>query len=69
MSLLAGTNSCAIISDGDDDFGEISVPDLTEESKQVLEFPSQKIDRSTLAHLKPKQQLLDMPIVFRTYQV
>jgi len=65
---------CAIINDGDDDFGKISVPYLTEESKQVLEFPSQKIDHSTLAHLKPKQQqellqLLDMPIVFRTYQV
>jgi len=56
MSLVAGTNSCAIINDGDDDFGEICVPDLTEESKQVLELPSQKIDRSTLAYLKPKQQ-------------
>jgi len=56
MSLLASTNSCAIINDGDDDFGEISVPDLTEECKQVLELPSRKIDRSTLAHLKLKQQ-------------
>ena len=55
-SLLASTNSCAIINDGDDDFGEIAVPDLTDECKQVLELPSQKIDRSTLAHLKPKQQ-------------
>jgi len=51
MSLPAGTNSCAIINDGDDDFGEIS-----EESKQVLELLSQKIDPSTLVHLKPKQQ-------------
>jgi len=56
MSLLAGTNSCAIINDGDDDFGEIFVPDLTEESKQMLELPSQKIDLSTLADLKPKQR-------------
>ena len=56
MSLLASTNSCAIINDGDDDFGEIAVPDLTDECKQVLELPSQIIDRSTLAHLKPKQQ-------------
>jgi len=64
VSLLASTNLCAIINDGDDDFGEIAVPDLTDECKQVLEFPSQKIDRRTLAHLKPKQhqellQLLD----------
>jgi len=50
MPLLASTNSCAIINNGYDDFGEISVPDLTEECKQVLELPSQKIDRSTLAH-------------------
>ena len=49
-------SSCAIINDSDDDFGEISVPDLAEESKQVSELPSQKIDRDTLAHLKPKQQ-------------
>jgi len=56
MSLLTSANSCAIINDGDDDFGEIAVPDLTDECKQVLELPSQKIDRSTLAHLKPKQQ-------------
>ena len=48
VSLLASTNSCAIINDGDDDFGEIAVPDLTDECKQVLELPSQKIDRSTL---------------------
>ena len=51
--MISGANSCAIINDGDDDFGEISVPDLIE---QVLELPSQKIDLSTLAHLKPKQQ-------------
>jgi len=56
MSLLASTNSCALINGGDDDFGEIAVPDLIDEYKQVLELPSQKIDRSTLAHLKPKQQ-------------
>jgi len=75
MSLLASTNSCAIINDGDDDFGEIAVPDLTEECKQVLELSSQKIDRSTLAHLKPNSNkncyscLIDMQIVFRTYPV
>ena len=56
LSLLASINSCAIINDGDDDFGEIAVSDLTDECKQVLELSSQKIDRSTLAHLKPKQQ-------------
>jgi len=56
MFLVAGTNSCAIINDGDDDFGETYVPYLTEESKHVLEFSSQQIDRSTLAHLKLKQQ-------------
>ena len=56
MSMISGANSCAIINDGDDDFGEISVPDLTEESKQVSELPSQKIDCGPLAHLKPKQQ-------------
>jgi len=38
--MISDANSCAIINDGDD-FGEISVPDLTEESKQVLELPSQ----------------------------
>ena len=77
MSLLASTNSCAIIYDGDDDFGEIAVPDLTDECKQVLDLPIQKIDRdcSTLANLMPKQQQrfcncsIDMQIVFRTYPV
>jgi len=65
MSIISVANSCAIISDGDDDFGEISVRDLTEESKQVSELLSHKIDVGTLAHLKPKQhqellQLLDL---------
>jgi len=32
------------------------VPDLTEESKHVVELPSQKIDCGTLTHLTPKQQ-------------
>ena len=54
--MLTSTNSCTIINDGDEDFGEIYVPDLTEESKQLVELPSQKIDRGTLAHLTPKQQ-------------
>ena len=50
MSMISGANSCAIINDSDDDFGEISVPDLADESKQVSELPSQKIDRGTLCH-------------------
>ena len=40
MSMISGANSCAIINDSDDAFGEISVPDLAEESKQVSELPS-----------------------------
>ena len=56
ISLFSSTNSCAIINDGDEEFGEICVPDLTEKNKQEVELPSQKIDRSTLAHLAPKQQ-------------
>jgi len=43
-SLVAGTNSCAIIHDSDQDFGEIHVPDMVEGSKQITELPSQKTD-------------------------
>ena len=49
-------STTVIINDGDEDFGEICVPDLTEESQQVVELPSQKIGRGTLAHVSPKQQ-------------
>jgi len=60
---MASTNSCAIIHDSDEEFGEICVPNMVEGSKQTTELPSQKIDRNLLAHLTPKQrellQLLD----------
>ena len=55
-SLMAGTNSCAIIHDSDEEFGEICVPNMVEQSKQTTELPSPKIDRNLLAHLTPKQQ-------------
>jgi len=32
--LMASTNSCAIIYDSDEDFGEICVPDMVEGSKE-----------------------------------
>ena len=53
---MSGANSCAIVNDGDENFGEICVHDISEKSKQVTVRPSQKIDSSTLAHLKPNQQ-------------
>ena len=49
-SLMSGANSCAIVNDRDENFGEICVHDISEKSKQVTVCPSQKIDSSTLAH-------------------
>ena len=54
-SLMASTNSCAIIHDSDEEFGEICVPNMVEGTKQTTELPSHKIDRNLLAHLTPKQ--------------
>jgi len=54
--IIASTNSCAIIYDSDEEFGEICAPNMVEGSKQRTEIPSQKIDRNLFAHLTPKQQ-------------
>jgi len=70
-SLMASTNSCAIIHDSDEDFGEICVPDMVEGSKQTTKLPSQKIDHNLLAHLTPKncyRYWTNMRIVFRRFQ-
>ena len=56
VTLLSSTNSCAVINDGDEDFGEIVAPDLTVKCEQVTELPSQKIDHDILSHLTQEQQ-------------
>ena len=49
-------NSCTIISDKDDEFGEIHTPELVFNGEQVKELPSQRINRETLSCLTAKQQ-------------
>ena len=49
-------NSCTIISDKDDEFGEIHTPELVFNGEQAKELPSQHINRETLSHLTAKQQ-------------
>jgi len=49
-------NSCTIISDKDDEFGEIHTPELVFNGEQASELPSQRIDRKLLAHLTVEQQ-------------
>lgn len=58
MLLTSGcdVNSCALISDQDQDFGEICVIDTPSDDQCSKPLPSQLIDRETLSHLSVKQQ-------------
>ena len=55
-SLLADTNTCAIVHESDSDFGDLVAVDLVERDQNVCALPSQKIDIKLLTHLKPEQQ-------------
>jgi len=55
-SLLADTNTCAIVHESDSDFGDLVAVDLVERDQNVSALPSQKIDMKLLTHLKPEQQ-------------
>ena len=49
-------NSCTVINEKDDEFGEIHIPELVFNGEQTKELPSQRIDHKTLAYLTAEQQ-------------
>ena len=50
-------NTCAVVYENDQDFGHLSVIPSTLNQPNSVVLPSQKIDRTTIAHLTPGQQV------------
>jgi len=55
LTSLCDVNACALISDQDEDFGDIHVIDWSSEAS-LEPLPSQLIEREALSHLSPEQQ-------------
>ena len=49
-------NTCAIVYDSDKEFGDLGAVPSTVLQLGFIELPSQKIDKTTIAHLTPEQQ-------------
>ena len=60
-------NTCAIVYDGDKEFGDLGIVPSTVSQPSFIELSSQKIDKATVAHLAPEQQteLLEVLDTFR----
>ena len=60
-------NTCAIVYDGDKEFGDLGIVPSTVSQPSFIELSSKKIDKATVAHLTPKQQteLLEVLDTFR----